>query len=779
MSERVGRRKSHRWVSVSKGNYDGADWESDYSGDELDASPKRQGTINKLPDLPKLNTVDQAELHDGCFGQISRSNTVVKTSGAAAASAAAASAASSTPKILSPNESIISPTLINTLETPRNLSRSRLSLKSATRSSHVVNRDLDSLMDEISKEMTSRKSPLDNLEPPLEPPVDFNRLVRSNSSGAQSVTGSEKSSALPYVNADNETGSTDGSFNKFTDVVPGLESKSDDEGDYEVRKEGYFSAYDIQEEISGQVAANAHNSVVALERYDEDAPHPAAGDDTIDAGLQPPTHEKEVTSIVFKYQGLQDSDAFDETLSLPNQERSSSNQEYSQFKNGPTDIYNNSNQLPTLSQKSNGSDALSSDKSKSVSTNSTNEGGGPIRLKNTPNTELSYREEDSDDESFRTDTEADPYAVLSPLNSDNEHSTLISSNNTLNRDMASVALTLEGNGSHDTLDAANSLEGVGGVYRIPESLDIFTSYDEESAEDSKRQSINLGSWKPNTDGYRNAFLNKIGALKEGNNIHANPDPKLPPVDVKLKNEHTSPGPEFGGDNDSLWEGFPRVDAYCEDDLQSVDDTKTIYDNQTLYDVPAIMTNNRNLPPLPQKLTDLNYSSEGFAAENSITDSVVDSDSVLKRLQGEKPPSKPAIFKEHFLSIPDGIQIENATKNVLPVLDVCKLLESNLSHSSKMEKLTAHMNELSSHDGGVRTWLAFALKSTQSSKDTIFSEYCVNKHVKQAYANAEEVSKKPSVSTTVNQNVSQLKKKVFSHSVKEGAKGLLSSIGKKL
>ncbi|SCU82448.1 LAME_0C01178g1_1 [Lachancea meyersii CBS 8951] len=285
-----------------------------------------------------------------------------------------------------------------------------------------------------------------------------------------------------------------------------------------------------------------------------------------------------------------------------------------------------------------------------------------------------------------------------------------------------------------------------------------------------RQSINLGKWQPDTDATRADFLGGA-ASKVPDGYVIDRDGQV--VDLNPSSMRNARAVSMYTEAESAWNAFPSSAGAGNGDVDTIYDTKTIYDNQTIYNVPGVATNQTSLPPLPQDISVID-----FAPTNTITDS----DSILKDLNGEKRQHS-SYLKENFsVHAPDSKEIAQLDKKTIPGLDMDALLQAKArTHSAKIKELETYSSDLDSYESGLQTWINYALKSSTSDRDYIFHDYKVNKHVKDAYAQADELGKKMTVSNTVanvNQNVSHLKRKVFSHSMKEKSKGLFSSIGKK-
>ncbi|SMN21447.1 similar to Saccharomyces cerevisiae YGR196C FYV8 Protein of unknown function [Maudiozyma saulgeensis] len=290
--------------------------------------------------------------------------------------------------------------------------------------------------------------------------------------------------------------------------------------------------------------------------------------------------------------------------------------------------------------------------------------------------------------------------------------------------------------------------------------------------DKSRQSVNLGKWKPDTDSLRSGFVQETSKKappgfvydENGNLID------LTPSSMKGRAVSTYSGIESG------WNAFPSEDNDNSGELETIRDTKTIYDNSTIYNVPGLIGRANNLPPLPNNIdtnmkTDINNNGneqQDTSRLRSISNATYSSE---RKVEG------PGIHQPNSQEIARINQIHS-----IPQLDLNKLIISNLSNASKYDQLTSYYEELGNYDTGIQTWISYSLKASSKEKEFLFQEYKDNRHVREAYANAEDLTKKNTVINTVNtvnQNVSHLKKKVFSHTMNSmKPKMLFSSIGKK-
>ncbi|CCH59583.1 hypothetical protein TBLA_0B07670 [Henningerozyma blattae CBS 6284] len=154
------------------------------------------------------------------------------------------------------------------------------------------------------------------------------------------------------------------------------------------------------------------------------------------------------------------------------------------------------------------------------------------------------------------------------------------------------------------------------------------------------------------------------------------------------------------------------------------------------------------------------------------------------LSGEKPSETQ--FKEVFHSPESSSNdlIKLAQSNVVPYLDMNKVLSSTISHPSKLKQLNQYQEQLQSYDSGIQIWIKQTMKTNANAEDEfVFKDYKVSHHVRDAYAHADELSKRHTVSVSntvdsVTHNVNHLKKKVFMHSMNINSKKLFTSIGKK-
>lgn len=286
-----------------------------------------------------------------------------------------------------------------------------------------------------------------------------------------------------------------------------------------------------------------------------------------------------------------------------------------------------------------------------------------------------------------------------------------------------------------------------------------------------RQSINLGNWKPDTGAYRSGFVQETSNNPPPGYVYDESGKLIDLTPSSMKPRVVSTYSEV----ESSWNAFP---SEGNDDLETIKDTKTLYDNNTVHNVPGIISNNQNVPPLPELSQGVrsDENSDGLKSPGTGHSTSTTFDG-----EGNKGPLQ-THFKEVFtVPEPDSKEIARVTEqSKVPYLDLNKVLMSKNAHAYKIRQLRDYSKQLNGYDTGIQTWLSYTLKSSsKTDRDFIFDEYKVSKHVRDAYANADELSRKHTVINTVasvNQNVSHLTKKVFAHSKK--SRGLFSSIGKK-
>ncbi len=319
-----------------------------------------------------------------------------------------------------------------------------------------------------------------------------------------------------------------------------------------------------------------------------------------------------------------------------------------------------------------------------------------------------------------------------------------------------------------TSDDTKHQFGAGGM-----DIEYSDSSDEEDDRSSDmlpstRESINLGKWKPDTDAFRSGFVTEtidVNNPPEGYVVNENGEIV---EESQINASSVQRSATVTSDSESRFEAFPHDQSVDDEDIRTIADTKTIYDNQTLYNVPAVIANNVSAPALPTNIKVANESSDFISSD----------DTILKHVNGEKPQMESKL-KESFKQEGDEFPAAHH-KTQIPELNLVQLIDSKEPHSQKLRKLREYNEQLKEYDTGLQGWINYALKSsTNADKDFIFKDYKVNKHVQDAYAQADVLSKKNSVANTVNQNVTHLKKKMFSSSMREKSKGLFSSIGKKL
>lgn len=305
------------------------------------------------------------------------------------------------------------------------------------------------------------------------------------------------------------------------------------------------------------------------------------------------------------------------------------------------------------------------------------------------------------------------------------------------------------------------------------------SNNDEDSDDDRADVVTTASWQPDTDSSRSGFVQETAKK-------ASPPPgfvfdengklvDLTPSSMKPRVVSTYSEIESG------WNMFPTNRTNDNDDsndLETIRDTKTIYDNSTIYNVPGLITNNENLPPLPSNIdtTDVTVSNNSSESTSNYQTPV---GTLVTPTTAQTGKSLPTSTYSVGLTPPNSKEFSRINlNNSMPELNVGKLITTKGNHADKLQQLNSYYNDLVDYDTGLQSWVLYSLKSMPGDENSAIHDYKQSKIVKDAYANAEEFSKKHTVSNTVasvNQNVNHLKKKVLLHTIKP--KTLFSSIGK--
>ena len=292
------------------------------------------------------------------------------------------------------------------------------------------------------------------------------------------------------------------------------------------------------------------------------------------------------------------------------------------------------------------------------------------------------------------------------------------------------------------------------------------------------------SWKPDTESSRSGFVQETaktlvtppGFIFDENGELVD----LTPSSMKLRVISIYSEIESG------WNVFPTnynsANGIDSGELQTIHDTNTLYDNSTIHNVPGLLTNNQSLPPLPDNI-DAEIP-EGNIGKNTDITLNYDSTSKSNNVLSDKSTKKAIPTTANRNMNVNNVQGLKSTprinlNNVMPEVNVNQIILSKISHPTKLQQLNNYYDTLFSYDTALRLWVQYSLNIPRQESEAIL-DYKQSKIVSEAYANAEEFSKKHTVSNTmasVNQNVNHLKKKVLQHTIKP--KTLFSSIGKGL
>ncbi|QLQ81145.1 hypothetical protein HG537_0E05000 [Torulaspora globosa] len=753
MSEQVERKKSYRWVSAGQASYDGADWNSsdDSSGEERanGNGVRRDNTLARLPALPKLNYNEEGSEDE----RVEDDNNEGKRQ-------------FNVPQTTRPQSRAVedrerssimldSPGLVKSVS--RNSSKSSVQVRRPP-----VNEDLESLMVQISKEMT----------PKVEHSEEFDEKQHFDEPESGSSVDLERGSLNSSHLEDELQVSKDGYFSKFIQTKDEDDYMSDDGSSRHSSVEQTCPVPSVAETTNkqggdGPIRSLDEDTVIDQDRKDEEI-SPVKEDSR---GLEPSSdgdaylssEEGDDDALSYthsiNYQaggsvsaGKQDTDNEDVVISRQDEDSDDSDEEIRVSKSGYFNKMIQSDDDVSRDEQ----DSFDEERTipETINSSTASQAGIPV------DEAIPAARKPNENESMEDDLVVDK-----PVEDEESQVNQVIASNHQQAELKDTEALMT--------PIINEQDGNEGDEQDREGSEKEEDSTPKNAEElpSTRQSINLGKWKPDMSAFKKDFVQETSNNpppgfvydETGNLVDLTPSSMKPRV-VSTYSEIAS-----------SWNAFPSVGN---EDLETVRDTKTLYDNNTIHNVPGIISNNQNLPPLPSITSGVasNESSDEPKSLGTCT-------STTLTLDGE---SRRAPLQTHFKEVftvpaPDTKDIAKVTgENTIPSLDINKIVSSKKSHGDKIEQLRAYSKQLQDYDTGIQTWLGYTLKSSsKTDRDFIFDEYKVSTHVRDAYAHADELSKKHTVSNTVanvNQNVSHLTKKVFAHSKK--SRGLFSSIGKK-
>ncbi|EDO17380.1 hypothetical protein Kpol_1060p36 [Vanderwaltozyma polyspora DSM 70294] len=741
MTDQVERKKSYRWASASQASYDGAGWDS---SDEIDSHDEE---LKNLPTLPKLDYTKNDEVLNSVPENTNDpiSSNVVQEQ-------------------IQPQVPELVPSFLKSQQLKR------------TPTNKTVNDDLDNLMEQISKEMTPVLPQGRNFEE-LDDRVSDKELDNESDNHVpreyfQKSMGYFDES-LGYSEGDDENTNKDQNDDDMA-------MDQDEEEEFKVSKNGYFSKF-IENENESK---NTENKQEIDSEVDVPKAESVSSNSESRSQLQKQDNESKL-SLIDNYSDIPDSIPENETK----EEHPVEMEAVESTDDTGVDI-----------------DELSYTESITNSINNMSLTNEEFQTPEESEEEKSQIEESQaqDQNSAESSLGKDSITTTHTGNKSNDTLSIASSKDTEPEDEENVLVENEKDEPVQE-DPDISMEKANNTTMNDTSINAEDEVDEH---DNSRDSTESGEWRPNTDAFRSGFVQETdNKPPEGYVV----DSEGQLVDLMPSNLKQRAASTYTAGNESVWQGFPSNSdstnnqdnsgapegyVYDEDgklvnltpsamkssaistytagnasmweafpsdgtaDIETIRDTKTIYDNNTLFNVPGVISNNTSLPPLPDNAA---------AATASAAVRGLNSSSTLSTIPLGLTP---------IGSVGDISKLKE--KNPIPQLDLNQVIGGKRSNAAKLEELRNYRNSLEEYDTGVKIWISHSLKSSNSSDSNfIFEEYKVSKHVKHAYANADELSKKSTVINTVDtvtQNVSHLKKKVFSHSIK--SKGLFASIGKK-